>query len=82
MSEEDIVEVEGKITAVLPSTMFRAELEMIPSACSHFRKAEKAFYQNYGWRYRKDGDESTRSRKGSYSLPSQKCGSEPKRTYP
>ena len=27
MSEEEIVEVEGKITAVLPSTMFRAELE-------------------------------------------------------
>ena len=26
MSEEEIVEVEGKITAVLPSTMFRAEL--------------------------------------------------------
>ena len=26
MPEEDIVEVEGKITAVLPSTMFRAEL--------------------------------------------------------
>ena len=27
MAEEDIVEVEGKITAVLPSTMFRAELQ-------------------------------------------------------
>ena len=26
MSEE-VIEVEGKITAVLPSTMFRAELE-------------------------------------------------------
>ena len=26
MPEEEIVEVEGKITAVLPSTMFRAEL--------------------------------------------------------
>ena len=27
MSGEEVVEVEGKITAVLPSTMFRAELE-------------------------------------------------------
>ena len=27
MAEEDIVEVEGKITAVLPSTMFRAQLQ-------------------------------------------------------
>lgn len=27
MIDSDIVEVEGKITAVLPSTMFRAELE-------------------------------------------------------
>ena len=27
MSVEEVVEVEGKITAVLPSTMFRAELE-------------------------------------------------------
>ena len=27
MAENDVVEVEGRITAVLPSTMFRAELE-------------------------------------------------------
>ena len=27
MSGEEVIEVEGKITAVLPSTMFRAELE-------------------------------------------------------
>jgi len=27
MSESEVVEVEGRITAVLPSTMFRAELE-------------------------------------------------------
>jgi len=27
MPNQDVVEVEGKITAVLPSTMFRAELE-------------------------------------------------------
>ena len=27
MSVEEVIEVEGKITAVLPSTMFRAELE-------------------------------------------------------
>lgn len=27
MVENDVVEVEGRITAVLPSTMFRAELE-------------------------------------------------------
>ena len=27
MIDSDVVEVEGKITAVLPSTMFRAELE-------------------------------------------------------
>ena len=49
MSEEDIVEVEGKITAVLPSTMFRAELENGHQVLAHISVTAKAFYQDYGW---------------------------------
>ena len=35
MSREEVIEVEGKITAVLPSTMFRAELDNGHSVLAH-----------------------------------------------
>ena len=48
MPEEEIVEVEGKITAVLPSTMFRAELSNGHQVLAHIsKKVAKAFHQNY-----------------------------------
>ena len=49
MPEEDIVEVEGKITAVLPSTMFRAELQMDTKSLLIFPGNSETLYKNNGW---------------------------------
>ena len=47
MPNKDVVEVEGKITAVLPSTMFRAELENGHQVLAHISgKLRKHFIKS------------------------------------
>ena len=81
--QEDIVEVEGKITAVLPSTMFRAELENGHQVLAHISdKWLKHFIKiTVGDHLCKNGNESTGFGKATNRLSTQKCRGEPKRTY-
>ena len=44
MSGEEVIEVEGKITAVLPSTMFRAELENGHQVLAHISGKMRKHY--------------------------------------
>ena len=50
MAEEDIVEVEGKITAVLPRHHVSAlNCKTVTKSWPTYPQVKKAFHQNYRW---------------------------------
>ena len=82
MAEEDIVEVEGKITAVLPSTMFRAELENGHQVLAHISgKLRKHFIKITVGDIVKM-EMSTQDLEKARIVSTKECGSKPQRTHP
>ena len=83
MSGEEVIEVEGKITAVLPSTMFRAELENGHQVLAHISgKLRKHFIKITVGDIVKNGDEHARPREGQNRLSIEKCRGQQKCPHP